>query len=258
MASNKHPIRARSHLLTLLGEELIGDDRLAIFELVKNGYDADATEVDITLNLRTSQPRIVVTDSGSGMTLSDITDKWLEIATDSRRKNPAKRSNKFKRLPLGEKGVGRIAVFKLGGVVTLITRAKNSPEYQVTINWDDLVSQGDYLENLRVEVVENETPAHFSGKKTGTRIEIKDLRRAHWTRGDLRKLYRLVTSLASPFDTPDQFKVTFSAPGRESDFSDMLKAEDFLKNAVWTFDFDITGQAFSWKYNFSPPHWKQL
>src|SRR4051794_17176814 len=123
MASTKsndtYPIRARSHLLTLLGEELIGDDRLAIFELVKNGYDADATEVAITLNLSPPNPTIVVQDSGSGMTLEDITDKWLELATDSRRKNPSLRSKKFRRLPLGEKGVGRIAVFKLGRFITL-------------------------------------------------------------------------------------------------------------------------------------------
>ena len=46
-----HPIRARSHLLQLLGEELIGDDRLAIFELVKNGYDADATTIKVDVNV---------------------------------------------------------------------------------------------------------------------------------------------------------------------------------------------------------------
>jgi signal transduction histidine kinase len=258
MASNQHPIRARSHLLTLLGEELIGDDRLAIFELVKNGYDADATVVAIALNLRAEKPNIVVEDSGSGMTLSDITEKWLELATDSRRKNPSRRSSRFRRLPLGEKGVGRIAVFKLGSSVTLTTRAKNNPEYQVTINWDELVSQGKYLEDLRVSVNENEKPIYFPGTKTGTRIEITGLRRVNWARGDLRKLYRLVTSLASPFDTPDKFNVTFSAPGRESDFSDMLKADDFLKNAVWTFNFSLEGQLFSWKYGFHPPHWKQL
>src|SRR5438874_12394794 len=89
-----YPVRARSHLLTLLGEELIGDDRLAIFELVKNGYDADATEVAITMNLVTDEPIIAVKDSGVGMTLDDLTNKWLELATDSRRKRASQRSKR--------------------------------------------------------------------------------------------------------------------------------------------------------------------
>ena len=59
--------KARAHLLKLLGDELIGDDRLAVFELVKNAYDADATEVKVTLDLEREKPRIVVTDNGCGM-----------------------------------------------------------------------------------------------------------------------------------------------------------------------------------------------
>src|SRR5437899_1390107 len=83
-----HPIRARSHLLKLLGDELIGDDRLAVFELVKNSYDADATEVRVLLNLGSvKEQSIVVEDSGVGMSLQDITGKWLELATDSKRKD---------------------------------------------------------------------------------------------------------------------------------------------------------------------------
>jgi DNA mismatch repair ATPase MutL len=67
-----------------LGEELIGDDRLAIFELVKNGYDADATTVTVAVNVNSGPVQsIVVQDSGTGMTLDDITGKWLELAISS-------------------------------------------------------------------------------------------------------------------------------------------------------------------------------
>jgi len=254
-----HPIRARSHLLQLLGEELIGDDRLAIFELVKNGYDADANEVEISVNLAARSERsIVVQDSGTGMTLDDITGKWLELATDSKRRNRAIRTKRFHRLALGEKGVGRIASFKLGRYVTLTTKASGHPEYETSIDWDKLLDQGPYLENLSVRVRENDEPKVFVGKTTGTRIAISGLRREQWTRGDLRKLYRLVTSLASPFETPDQFKVNFNAPGREGDLKDLVAPNDFLDLAVWKFAFTIEGQAFSWKYAFNPPHWKSV
>jgi signal transduction histidine kinase len=254
-----HPLRARSHLLQLLGEELIGDDRLAIFELVKNGYDADANEVEITVSLAArAQKSIVVQDSGTGMTLDDITGKWLELATDSRRRDRAVRTKRFRRLALGEKGVGRIASFKLGRYVTLTTRSAGHPEYEATIDWDKLLEQGPYLEDLHVRVRENEEPKFFSGRATGTRIAISGLRRDQWTRGDLRKLYRLVTSLASPFKTPDQFVVKFNAPGREGDLKDLIAPNNFLELAVWKFAFSLDGQTFSWNYAFNPPHWKSV
>jgi hypothetical protein len=115
----------------------------------------------------------------------------------------------------------------------LTTRALGQPEYATTIDWDHLLGQGPYLENLSVRVRANDKPKVFPGKATGTRIAISGLRRKQWTRGDLRKLYRLVTSLASPFQTPDQFNVEFSAPGREGDVEDLIAPNDFLDYAVW-------------------------
>ena len=106
--------RVQSHVLKLLGDELIGHDRLAVFELVKNSYDADATIVDVTLNLEIEQPTITVLDNGSGMTMQAIEHGWLEIGTDSKRLAHRIRSPLLRRMPLGEKGVGRLAVQKLG------------------------------------------------------------------------------------------------------------------------------------------------
>lgn len=258
-AENLYPIRAQSHLLHLLGEELIGDDRLAVFELVKNGYDADANEVEVTLNLGVqAEKSIVVQDSGTGMSLADITGSWLELATDSKRKIRNQRTKRHRRLPLGEKGVGRIAAFKLGRFITLTTKAEDQPEYEVTIDWNALLKQGRYLESLRVPVRTNKNPKVFLGKSTGTRIVISGLTREHWARGDLRKLYRLVTSLASPFQAPDQFAVRFNAPGRESDLDDLISPNNFLDLAVWKFNFTISGQTFDWSYDFNPPHWKTV
>ncbi len=254
-----HKIRARSHLLRLLGEELIGDDRLAIFELVKNGYDADATNVSIVVNVVPgSAQSIVVQDNGTGMTLNDITGKWLELATDSKRRDRTFRSIHFRRLPLGEKGVGRIASFKLGRYVALTTKAAGDREYEVNLDWDHLLGEGPYLEDLNVKVTSNTPPKVFEGKTSGTRIEIAGLRRKEWTRGDLRKLYRLVTSLASPFRTPDQFKVEFATPGRDAEVEDLIAPNEFLSYAVWKFNFSIAGQSYNWEYSFNPPYWKGL
>ena len=100
---NKHPLRVQSPILRLLGDQLIGHDRLAVFELVKNSYDADASSVAITIDLNAVDPCVKVEDNGCGMSLSVITGAWLEVGTDSKRATQnRKRSELFNRLPLGD------------------------------------------------------------------------------------------------------------------------------------------------------------
>lgn len=125
------PFRPRARLLQLLGDQLIGTPRLAVFELVKNAYDADAEKVTVTLNeIDTPNAFIVVEDDGDGMTLEIIRDIWLVPAHDHRDlQRKALQRTRRNRLPLGEKGVGRFAVHKLGDRIELITHAKDSSRH---------------------------------------------------------------------------------------------------------------------------------
>jgi hypothetical protein len=255
----KVPLRANSHVLRLLGEELIGDDGLAVFELVKNGYDADAKQVIVNITFKDKVPSIFVADDGCGMSLEDIQSKWLVLATDSKRGELRRiRSPIFNRLPLGEKGVGRVAAFKLGGKLSMVTRKKNCNECELTIDLDELIAQGSFLDELSVDIQSKEQPRVFFGNQTGTEIEIKSLYRQNWERGDLRKLNRLITSLASPFKTNDDFSVELCVPGRERDLEGMFSPEDFKEQAVWQFTFDISETGFSWDYKFRPPLWNAV
>ena len=73
----------------LLGRELITDRITALFELVKNCYDANAEKVDISfesLNPLSEKSRIIIRDDGLGMTFEDIRDKWMVIGTSSKRR----------------------------------------------------------------------------------------------------------------------------------------------------------------------------
>ena len=84
------PFRPRARLLQLLGDELIGSPRLAVFELVKNAYDADAQLVRVTLqNVGKPEASIVVEDDGDGMTLDIIRNIWLVPGHDHRAKQRA-------------------------------------------------------------------------------------------------------------------------------------------------------------------------
>lgn len=247
--------KANAHLLKLLGDELIGDDRLAIFELVKNAYDADATHVDVILELELENPRIIVRDySGHGMDKNILTTKWMEIGTDSKREKNRIRSHKFNRMPLGEKGVGRLAVHKLGNDLVINTRASGSPEYKIVINWDALIEKADYIEDTKVSMQELDKPEFFDGEDTGTRIEVKNLNNKNWTRRDIRRLKRLLTSLVSPFDESSGFSVNLEVPGREKEISDVLDVEDVINLAIWKYTFSIDEDGkFSYHYEFTPP-----
>ena len=112
----------------LLGRELITDRITALFELVKNCYDANAEVVTIdfiNINPLTKDSKIVIRDNGIGMTFEDIRDKWMVIGTSSKRRN-SKSPAPYNRKVAGKKGVGRFAVDKLGDRLLLKTKKKHS------------------------------------------------------------------------------------------------------------------------------------
>ncbi|MBM1297546.1 ATP-binding protein [Serratia nematodiphila] len=248
----KLPFRPRARLLQLLGDQLIGSSRLAVFELVKNAYDADAEEVTVTLaNLDSDAPSIVVYDNGDGMSLETICNIWLVPAHDHRelQRNSLKRT-RLQRLPLGEKGLGRFAVHKLGDYIELVTRAHDNLECIVTIDWDDIIHKP-FLSDAPVTVKTRE-PIVFTEDKTGTQITIKKLRESTWTRGEVRRLLRQVTSISSPFSNrSDKFKTILKVP-EHSDWVDGVPDVDILlKRAPWFFEFTFSNGVFNWNYSFN-------
>ncbi|WP_294058882.1 ATP-binding protein, partial [Thiolapillus sp.] len=81
---HKAVFRPRARLLELLGDQLIRHHRIALFELVKNAYDADSPSVDIFLKDIQSKGKalIEVRDTGEGMDLETVLNVWLEPASD--------------------------------------------------------------------------------------------------------------------------------------------------------------------------------
>lgn len=246
--------RPKARILRLLGDELIGNQRLAIFELVKNAYDADAEAVVVTLaRLGTPSASITVRDDGDGMDEVTIRDVWFVPGADhrGRQRVEGRRSNRFHRLPLGEKGLGRFAVHKLGERIRLVTRAIDSSiEYIVEIDWDQLLGDG-YLEDLQLRVT-GRRPVTFPNDAHGTEVVIEGLRQNEWTRGDLRRLYRQVTSICSPFKAQREFSVDLKLPGREADLKGLPTVGDIFDKSLWhyTFSLDEEGR-FTWTYEFT-------
>ena len=118
----------------LLGRELITDRITALFELVKNCYDANSDKVTLTFHnvSRTGEDSyICIADDGLGMSLNDIRYKWMVIGTNSKRVNKIS-PPPYNRKVVGEKGVGRFAVEKLGSKVRIETTQKGTTRASIT------------------------------------------------------------------------------------------------------------------------------
>ena len=245
------PFRPRARVLQLLGDELIGSARLAVFELVKNAYDADANKVVVRLDLASArEPMITVTDDGEGMTLDVLRSFWLVPGDDHRRKQRLSdhRTTKHQRLPLGEKGLGRFAVHKLGNHITLVTRARNADECVVEIDWNELIARP-YLDEAPV-TTRVRRPKLFVGERTGTRIEVRQLRMADWSRGKVRQLHNQITSICSPFQEAGGFEAKLLVPGNEGWIDDLPDISAILDYAIWRFSFRTWAEGFDWTYKF--------
>ncbi len=247
----RQPFRPRARVLQLLGDELIGSARLAVFELVKNAYDADANEVIVRLDLGWGQaPMITISDDGEGMTLDLIRSVWLVPGDDYRQKQREmhRRTRRHQRLPLGEKGLGRFAVHKLGNRISLVTKAPNSDECVVQIDWNELISKP-FLDEAPVRINVRQ-PEVFTGSRTGTRIQIQQLRTTNWSRGEVRRLHNQITSICSPFQEPRGFRAVLEVPGREGWIADLPDVSEILNRAIWKFSFRLENGKFDWSYEF--------
>lgn len=129
---------------SIIGKDLINDDNIAILELVKNSFDADAKRVDISFcNLKHNDDnhverysdktsRLIIQDDGIGMNSIDIQEKWLNIAYSEKKTN----SRQFNRMMAGAKGVGRFSCDRLGKYLNLYSK-KSGDEYVVLkIDWE--------------------------------------------------------------------------------------------------------------------------
>jgi hypothetical protein len=129
--------KVSSELKSILGRDLIVNDYIAILELVKNSYDAYATLVEI----RFEDDKIVISDNGKGMSLTDIKEKWLFVGFSAKRDGTedVKRAsfrNNINRNYAGAKGIGRLSCDRLSRVLTMTTKSVDSlVAEQLNVKW---------------------------------------------------------------------------------------------------------------------------
>ena len=255
LRSREAAFRPRARLLRLLGDQLIRDQRIAVFELLKNAYDADAIEATVTIrNVESArEASIVVQDDGAGMTFEAVHGVWLEPGTGHReiQKSEGRRSPRFGRLPMGEKGIGRFAAHKLGSEIELVTRAEGRGEVVVEIDWDNLEREN-YLSDASV-LVRERAPLVFA-EGTGTRITVRRLRET-WTRMRARALKRSVTAMTSPFAEVSSFRPRLVLDPDPGWLDGLLDPENVIDSALFHARAIVDPAAWtvSYEYRFDPP-----
>lgn len=253
---SKSHFKVSSRLPLLLGDELIPDAGYAVFELVKNSHDADATFVDVTLNDSDdiNDGIIIVKDDGDGMDEDIILNSWLVLGSSLRRQQVKnkQRTKKFKRPYLGEKGIGRFASHKLGTKIRLITRMVNKPEYIVDVNWRDFDPDSPQLIEAIPVTVSSRKPEVFKNDESGTLIEISVLRDS-WSRGMARKLHREITSISSPFKKQSDFSALMRVSPQEEWLDDLFTFDMAETSSPFSAKCVINGKNFSYDYSFAAP-----
>ena len=178
-------------LLRELGERLVGQPHIALAELVKNSYDADARLVQITIE----SDRIVVEDNGSGMDFREFTNFWMRIGSPHKQREKA--SPKFHRPLTGSKGVGRLAVQFLATEIKLETSAKRGTQLTATVDWQKAVVAEELTSAKAAYFVSNSSGSYVDKSLHGTRITLTGLNHS-WDAGLLENLARELWHLQAP------------------------------------------------------------
>lgn len=182
-----------SRILQELGERLVKQPEVALLELVKNAYDADATYCMVDL---TDRQAVVVKDDGLGMTLKQFEQGWMRIGTSA--KGAQAQSPKFNRAVTGEKGIGRFAVRFLGQELRLESIAydkslRKRTKLTARFDWPDFDKKAD-LGKITVPFRLDDAPGD---QATGTTLTISKLRADH-AASDLRQLRTGAMTVLSP------------------------------------------------------------
>lgn len=211
----------------LIGRELITDRITALFELVKNCYDANAENVLVQfehVNPRSENSRILIQDDGMGMSYEDLRDKWMVIGTSSKRRNKLSPAP-YNRKVVGKKGIGRFAVDKLGAKLLLKTKQKESQKTlcletdwsfyermegkQLTLNFSE---EQTFFTDIENKYWFEDTPDNSHG----TSLEIFMVSDV-WSENDITRAYKELSKLISPaFQSKYQFKIKINAPDYEN------------------------------------------
>jgi signal transduction histidine kinase len=248
-----------TQLFRELGDLLVGRDSIALTELVKNSYDADATIVRVSgQRLDDGEAgAITVVDDGAGMTSREFQIGYLTIAGRGKESGD-RRSPRFGRRYTGEKGIGRLATNKLARRLDIQSIAASEAGHgrqsrvRARIDWDAIESY-DTLAEIGSDALQVKRSLLKEARPTGTAIVLAGLRHV-WDNDDLRDFVAEMANFEPPqlllAGLPDELLADSPAMGALR-FRDATSAEKFsLKlegDFSWAYDaWEEVAQTTNW------------
>ena len=239
-----------SSLKNIIGKDLISDDYIAIFELVKNSIDAHSTEVLLKFeNIKSGNGRIIIIDNGKGMNREDLTNKWLFLGYSAKKEGVEDDNFDFKsqfspfKYFAGAKGIGRFSCDKLGKRLLLeSTKLEVNPKTEVLVtNWDNFEIDG--KNEFKDISIQHETlDKSRYGLKHGTVLEISELRES-WDRKKLLKLKDSLSKLVNPKEVAEsnRFRILIQVPEELSEDNNFENYYHKVNGEVNNFIFETLG-----------------
>jgi len=207
---NQMQFRISSALKNLIGKELITDEFVAVFELVKNSFDANAKHVKVVFENQYNPElaKIIIWDDGRGMSFDDLKNKWLFVAYSAKKDGTEDKDYrdkiKTKRIFAGAKGVGRFSCDRLGDHLNMIT-LKDEPNSKIenlVVDWTDFEEDSN-KEFVDVKVFHSVLDSiSYKDFKQGTILEITGLRDV-WDRSRIKRLKFSLEKLINPIQEND-------------------------------------------------------
>jgi signal transduction histidine kinase len=214
-------LRPRARLIGLIGEDLISDEPVALVELVKNAYDADASRVTVRFGGAGASDKLIVEDDGHGMDVDTVLSTWFEPGTVSKRKTDR---SPLGRIYQGAKGIGRFASARLATSLYLESRiGPGADGVLVLFEWGAFDDQS-YLDEVEVAWEVGQTVA----LERGTRLTLGGLRK-RWTDDDYGELHSRLSRLISPFEEVTDFEINLDIPGHP-DLSGTVQPPELIEH----------------------------
>ncbi|GAO39217.1 putative two-component histidine kinase [Sphingomonas changbaiensis NBRC 104936] len=240
MASTEH-FRVSSHLKDIIGRDLVTNEFVAVFELVKNAFDAQAKRVDIAFDLDKNE--IWIVDNGKGMDEAAIRERWLFVAYSAKAdgSEDAEISGDYRdRIRpqgqfAGSKGIGRFSCDTLGATLQLYSRRKKgAPTQRLDVEWDRF--EADSKKLFQTIGVRLQTQPDFPADApirlppgSGTALRIGHLRGSWWP-DDITRLRQYLEKLIDPFGTTKDTPVHISVRDKDLDEEQIAELEGPVGN----------------------------
>lgn len=244
-------LTATARLIKQLGEQLISDEMVAILELIKNSYDADATRVEVivdtNIDTQYGKGKIIVKDNGNGMIPSIIKESFLKLSTGF--KEVERISPYFKRRVLGKKGIGRLSFQRLGKFIKVYTMPRierlregnlikeddetiieHNNKFYIEMNWYDLDYDKGFEEIKATLIYEMEQQPQY-----GMYIEILGINNLdYWNfnKTKYEQMKKSISSMMNPFmkNKKSRFSIIVNIDGNPIK-ADMYDEETLQKSS---------------------------